>query len=92
MKCPQCQQENPPQAKFCLECATPLALRCANCGTQLPAGTKVCFECATPVSGLNSVPRFVSPDAELDQLRRAQQWSTSPPRRRCTARWPCRTG
>ena len=22
MKCPRCQQENPPQAKFCLECAT----------------------------------------------------------------------
>ena len=36
MKCPRCQQENPPQAKFCLECAAPLALRCANCGTQLP--------------------------------------------------------
>ena len=29
MKCPRCQQENPPQAKFCLECATSLALRCA---------------------------------------------------------------
>ena len=23
MKCPRCQQENPPHAKFCLECATP---------------------------------------------------------------------
>ena len=38
MKCPRCQQENPPQAKFCLECAVPLALRCANCGTQRLAG------------------------------------------------------
>src|SRR5215472_12322331 len=26
MTCPRCQQENPPQAKFCLECATPLRL------------------------------------------------------------------
>src|SRR5262245_53381835 len=24
MKCPRCQQDNPPQAKFCLECAAPL--------------------------------------------------------------------
>jgi hypothetical protein len=24
MKCPRCQQDNPPQAKFCLECGTPL--------------------------------------------------------------------
>ena len=27
MKCPRCQQENPPQAKFCLECGTPFKLR-----------------------------------------------------------------
>jgi hypothetical protein len=23
MKCPRCRHENPPQAKFCEECATP---------------------------------------------------------------------
>src|SRR4030095_15044634 len=63
MKCPRCQPESPPQAKFCLECATPLALRCANCGTHLPAGAKFCFECATPVSASGSPPRFVSPEA-----------------------------
>jgi class 3 adenylate cyclase/tetratricopeptide (TPR) repeat protein len=63
MKCPRCQQENPPQAKFCLECATALALRCANCGTQLPAGAKFCFECATPVSAPGSPPRLASPEA-----------------------------
>ena len=27
MKCLRCQQENPPQAKFCFECAAPLQLR-----------------------------------------------------------------
>jgi class 3 adenylate cyclase/tetratricopeptide (TPR) repeat protein len=63
MKCPRCQHENPPQAKYCLECATPLALRCTNCGTQLPAGAKFCFECATPVGGPAPGPRFVSPEA-----------------------------
>ena len=62
MKCPRCQQENPPQAKFCLECATPLALRCTNCGTQLPAGAKFCFECATPVGAPGSAPKFASPE------------------------------
>jgi class 3 adenylate cyclase/tetratricopeptide (TPR) repeat protein len=62
MKCPRCQQDNPPQAKFCLECAAPLALRCASCGTQLPAGAKFCFECATPVSAPGSPPRFASPE------------------------------
>jgi class 3 adenylate cyclase/tetratricopeptide (TPR) repeat protein len=62
MKCPRCQQENPPQAKFCLECATSLALRCANCGAQLPTGAKFCFECATPVSASGSPPQFASPE------------------------------
>lgn len=32
MKCPRCQPENPQGARFCEECATPLAPTCANCG------------------------------------------------------------
>jgi class 3 adenylate cyclase len=63
MKCPRCQQETRPGAKFCEECAAPLAPRCTNCGTQLPAGAKFCFECATPVSAVGSPPRFASPEA-----------------------------
>ena len=50
MKCPRCQQENPPQAKFCLECGTALALKCATCGTELPAGAKFCPECGQSVN------------------------------------------
>src|SRR5215467_4220419 len=67
MKCPRCQQENPPKAKFCLECATPLALRCSSCGTELPAGAKFCFECAAPVSAPGSAPRFHSPGVYTPQ-------------------------
>src|SRR5256712_13151756 len=63
MKCPRCQHENPPQAKFCLECAAPLAFQCTNCGTQVPPGAKFCFECATPVGAPGSVRRFASPQA-----------------------------
>jgi hypothetical protein len=62
MKCPRCQQDNPAQAKFCLECAAPLALRCADCGTPLPTGAKFCFECAKPVSASEAAPRFASPN------------------------------
>src|SRR5262245_3202610 len=63
MKCPRCQQDNPPRAKFCLECAAPLTLRCANCGTQLPAGAKFCFECAHPVGSAGPAPRFAAPES-----------------------------
>jgi class 3 adenylate cyclase/tetratricopeptide (TPR) repeat protein len=70
MKCPQCQQENPQPAKFCLACATPLARQCANCGTPLPASAKFCLECAHPVGASRTEPgraeaqaRFSSPEA-----------------------------
>ena len=32
MKCPNCGTELPESAKFCLECAAPLAARCARTG------------------------------------------------------------
>src|SRR3972149_3066158 len=50
VKCSRCQHENPPQAKFCEECAAPLARICSNCGTQLSATAKFCPECARPVA------------------------------------------
>ena len=45
MRCTRCQHENPPQAKFCLECGTRFVLTCTKCGTELPAGAKFCLEC-----------------------------------------------
>ncbi len=61
MKCPRCQAENQPQAKFCEECATPLARTCANCGTQLSATAKFCPECAIPLLDLLYRPVLVLP-------------------------------
>jgi class 3 adenylate cyclase len=56
VQCPQCQHENPPQAKFCLECGSRLALRCAQCGTELPANAKFCLECGQPAGGRAAIP------------------------------------
>jgi len=61
MKCPQCQHENPPQAKFCLECGARVALTCTKCRSELPAGAKYCLECGEPVA--SAEPRFTSPES-----------------------------
>jgi len=62
MKCPRCQHENRSGAKFCEECATPLARTCSNCGSQLSATAKFCPECAHPVAGTAPAEdRFASP-------------------------------
>ncbi len=67
MTCPRCQTENPPRAKFCLECGAPLTARCASCGAQLPPGAKFCTECAHPANAVATLagaqPRFASPGA-----------------------------
>src|SRR5262245_34763921 len=64
MHCPRCQTENPPQAKFCLACAAPLARRCAHCGTPLPTVAKFCPECAHPATAPPSTQsRFPSPES-----------------------------
>src|SRR2546426_3700476 len=58
MKCVRCQHESPPAAKFCVECAAPLAaaVTCARCGTRLPPGAKFCPECALPAGAAAPPP------------------------------------
>src|SRR5262245_8902135 len=68
MQCYQCQQENPPRAKFCLECGARLALTCAQCGTELPPGAKFCLECGHPVAAQYAAPhRFTAPETYTPQ-------------------------
>jgi class 3 adenylate cyclase len=52
MKCPSCGCENREGAKFCGECAAPLAaaLACPSCGTANPKGRKFCDSCGQPLA------------------------------------------
>jgi len=49
MQCLGCQHENPPQAKFCLECGDRLALTCGRCRAELPGSAKFCLACGAAV-------------------------------------------
>ena len=52
MRCASCQHDNPPRAKFCLNCGTPFVRRtCAACGTEIPPAAKFCLECGVAVAG-----------------------------------------
>ena len=64
MQCPRRQHENPPQAKFCLECGARVALTCTKCRSELPAGAKFWLECGEPVaSQVTADARFTSPES-----------------------------
>jgi class 3 adenylate cyclase/tetratricopeptide (TPR) repeat protein len=63
MKCPKCQHFNDAAAKFCAECATPLAPTCSRCGRQLPSSAKFCPECAQPTGvSTNASSSFGAPE------------------------------
>jgi class 3 adenylate cyclase/tetratricopeptide (TPR) repeat protein len=70
MQCSRCGQDNPAQARFCLECATPLGRSCANCGTSLPPTAKFCFECAHPAgtTGEHSFPATYTPQHLAERI------------------------
>ena len=65
MQCPRCMHENEQGAKFCENCASPLARTCSNCGRPLSAVAKFCPECAHPAGSTaptSAAPHFASPE------------------------------
>jgi predicted ATPase/class 3 adenylate cyclase len=49
VQCRQCHRENPAEARFCLHCGAPQALRCGSCDRELPAEARFCMGCGHPV-------------------------------------------
>src|SRR3984893_14562847 len=56
MKCPKCQHFNDVAAKFCAECASPLAGTCVHCGHQVSPTAKFCSECGQPTGVSANTP------------------------------------
>ena len=56
MQCPNCQFENPVDAKFCNECGRKLELICTQCNKTNPPGSKFCNECGHNLNGLIHPP------------------------------------
>ena len=49
VRCPQCRQENPDEARFCLHCGAQLSFSCAGCGVALPPEARFCPGCGRTV-------------------------------------------
>src|SRR5689334_23340684 len=67
MKCPKCQHENTAEAKFCEECAAPLARACINCGSEVSSTAKFCPQCGHPLQPVADTTRFGSPRSYTPQ-------------------------
>ncbi len=64
VKCPKCEHDNSPSARFCNGCGAPLELRCAACDHANPPGSRFCNGCGqTLASAPATAPRYVSPQS-----------------------------
>ena len=61
MRCHRCHQDNLLGAKFCGECAAPLASVCTACGAANSAESKFCGQCAAPLRA--AAEKFPSPQS-----------------------------
>jgi Double zinc ribbon len=70
MKCPSCGCDNREGAKFCGECAAPLAtLACPSCGTANPKGRKFCGSCGQPLAEPSAPdPRSYTPKHLVEKI------------------------
>src|SRR5205814_10357260 len=60
MTCPQCRQDNPPDARFCNTCGVPLAAACPACGRANPPASRFCNACGARLTGQDT-SRFTTP-------------------------------
>lgn len=58
--CPKCNTPNPPNAKFCSNCGSPLQAAgpiCPKCNTANPPGAKFCINCGSPLQAASKCPK-----------------------------------
>src|SRR5215469_533642 len=56
MRCTKCGAENREGAKFCNDCAAPLAIQCPACGAVNKPSARFCDACATALSARPQEP------------------------------------
>src|SRR5260370_7173868 len=60
MRCSNCLSQNPPTAKFCLECGNRLVI-CPHCGTINLPMAKFCIECGSSLPSTTTASGNTSP-------------------------------
>lgn len=61
MICPNCHTDNPPNARFCIECGRPLPRICPNCGATNPPNARFCNQCGFPLERTAAAPAASAP-------------------------------
>ena len=69
--CPSCATENPPSARFCMECGAQLERRCASCGATAPPQARFCLGRPLDAAWCDVLTARAAVDARPDDAREA---------------------
>src|SRR5579862_1198404 len=67
MRCPACQHDNRPTAKFCTKCRTRLDRSCPSCGAAYDPDDAFCAECGADLLAALSPVAHETTTATLEQ-------------------------
>ncbi len=71
MKCPKCQIENDPDARFCEGCGAKLEVVCPECGNTIRPGSKFCKHCGHNLTiSLEPALKGLSLDEKLEKIQK----------------------
>jgi class 3 adenylate cyclase/tetratricopeptide (TPR) repeat protein len=73
VRCPACDFESPPGARFCAGCGARLAAACPACGAQAAPGARFCVECGAPLAGTPAPVAAPAAEAAKDAVFRVQE-------------------
>ncbi|MGH7778578.1 MAG: adenylate/guanylate cyclase domain-containing protein [Candidatus Binataceae bacterium] len=78
MRCESCSTENPQEARFCIQCATPFKRRCQKCAFENPAEARFCAQCATALNREAGQSSKASSNSTRSGIRIAAENSEAP--------------
>ena len=71
MKCPECQRENPEDARFCNICGHSLEIKCPECGRSNPPDSRFCNSCCQNLTQPSEAPpKELSFDEKIRKIQR----------------------
>src|SRR3984957_5740435 len=78
MRCTACNCENPPKARFCVECGTVLGNLCPRCGAENLQQFKFCAECGASLRDSSQPPSLVRPATTSPSQSFGAEYSRQP--------------
>ena len=78
MRCTACNCENPPKARFCVECGTVLRNLCLRCGAENLPQFKFCAECGASLRDSSQLSSLIRPAMTSSSQSFGAEYSRQP--------------